>query len=104
MSERQVLEFRNECRSLPVHKLTEKTPRKYPLARHLSCLHPRAMAVDSEGCERKMKSLFNVLVSAKRLPLSVSQCDDILRQYSEFLDMVAKVKNQYREFDPYAEE
>ena len=102
VSERQALEFRNECRSFLVsviNEMTEKTPLKYPLAKHLSCFDPRAMARDEAGSKRKMKSLLNALVSAKRL--NVSQCDEILWQYSEYLDTVAKVKMQYREFDPY---
>ena len=102
VSERQALEFRNECRSFLVsviNNMTEKTPLKYPLAKHLSCLDPRAMARDEAGSKGKMKCLLNALVSAKRL--IVSQCDEILRQYSEYLDTVAKVKMQYREFDLY---
>ena len=49
VSERDILEFRQECRAFMhelVGRIAAKVPIKYALVRNLTCLDPRKMATD----------------------------------------------------------
>lgn len=89
ISDKQVMEFRFECRAFlvsMVKKLVEKAPMKYPLVRHMSCLDPKQMATDKDGSISKLKKALQLLADIHRIKGGPASCDEILRQYREFLD------------------
>jgi hypothetical protein len=100
----QVMEFRIQCRSFlmkVVAKLMNKAPLKYPLVRYMSCLDPREMSKDKETSVNRMKHVLKILNDAGRIKGGLSTCDDVIRQYIEFLDTtVAEKFGAYRSFKP----
>ncbi|KAG1654624.1 Transcription termination factor 2 [Nymphon striatum] len=88
-SEREILEFRMECKACLVDllkKLLEKCPATYSLVRHLSCLNPVNMASDKEVCSAKFKKVLMLLLSSGRI--SEKDCDPLLQEYGLFLDNI----------------
>ena len=56
INERQVYQFREECRQFVVkcvNKIFERSPLKYSLARNMACLDPRLMVSDQEHSKTK---------------------------------------------------
>ncbi|KAG1693155.1 hypothetical protein GQR58_007120 [Nymphon striatum] len=88
-SEREILEFRMECKACLVDllkKLLEKCPATYSLVRHLSYLNPVNMASDKEVCSAKFKKVLMLLLSSGRI--SEKDCDPLLQEYGLFLDNI----------------
>ena len=104
VSERDILEFRQECRAFMqelVKRITAKAPIKYALVRNLTCLDPRKMATDSDACTAKMKRVLSVMVQNRRL--SNNECDTIMGEFSDFLhDQVSLHRDKFVSFDPYS--
>ena len=100
LSERQVLQFRMECKDFlakTASKLLDKTPINYRLVRNMSCLDPRLMASEKEGCVNKMKRVLAILVEAHRL--KADECDEVIYQFGQFLDECAG-NPDFEDFDP----
>lgn len=100
LSERQVLQFRMECKDFlakTASKLLDKTPINYRLVRNMSCLDPRLMASEKEGCVNKMKRVLAILVEAHRL--KAAECDEVIYQFGQFLDECAG-NPDFQDFDP----
>lgn len=100
LSERQVLQFRMECKDFlakTASKLLDKTPINYQLVRSMSCLDPRLMASEKEGCVKKMKRVLEILVEAHRL--KADECDEVIYQFGQFLDECAG-NPDFEDFDP----
>ena len=101
-SDRQRMDIKMECmRCLKkiVLKIIDKSPLKYPIARHLSCLDPRKMAESKEMCVREMRKLLKILTDAGRV--ASSKCDNILSQLGEFIDtVVTSNKSVFADFQP----
>ena len=87
VSDRQVLEFRLECKGFVVKvlkKLLEKCPVTYALVRNLSVLDPREMASKGNACKSKLKKVLSHLVSCDKV--QKRDCDEVIRQYTNFID------------------
>ena len=100
----QVLDIRvgvSQFIAKTVTKLLAKAPLKYPLVRHIACLDPHQMATASISCLKKMKLLLPLLVDAGRVEGGLNACDEIVRQFSDFLDTVVKQHHSvFLEFTP----
>jgi len=87
VSDKAVLEFRVECNLFLltiVKKLLVKAPILYSLVRHLSTFDPREMIVENlEHKKTQLKSIVCTFIEANRV--SASDADDIMQQYSEFI-------------------
>ncbi|XP_070554389.1 uncharacterized protein [Ptychodera flava] len=105
VSDRQVMQLRMECRDFLVKtatKLIEKSPLKYPMTRAMSCLDPRQLASSKDDCLRKMKRILTVFVEAGQMTGGASACDEVLRQFEEFVDtVVASNHSTFQEYNPY---
>ena len=100
LSERQVLQFRMECKDFlakTASKLLDKTTKNYRLIINMSCLDPRLMASEREGCVNKMKRVLEILVEAHRL--KADECDEVVYQFGQFLDEFAG-NSDFEDFDP----
>lgn len=97
----QIYQFKSEFQSFLtkiVSKLFEKTPIAYSLGRNLSCLDPKLIVADKEGCCAKFKVVLKKLVECQRL--NIRSCDSLVLQYSEFLDLATKVETStFEEFN-----
>ena len=102
VSELELLSFRMECKEFlvaVVDKLLEKAPILYPLVRAVSCLDPRVIrSSETKVLKASMKNALDVFVEANRLKESL--CDDILNQFRDFIDTVAKSSTTFKSFDP----
>lgn len=88
-SEKQVMEFRMECKTCLIQlleKKLEKCPVCYSLVRHLSCLNPVKMASNKEACSVKFRKVLRLLVNAERV--KEEECDTLLQQFAMFLDSI----------------
>ena len=88
-SDRDVLQFRMECKSFMItllKKLLAKCPLNFPLVQALSCLNPNLMIRDVAACRRNFRKVLDALVNASRVP--ESECDAIVGQYESFLDRI----------------
>lgn len=88
-TEKQVIDMKIDCRNFwikTVKKLIEKAPVKYTLMRLLSCIDPRYMAENRYESVLKMKKILKLHVDAKRINGDLSICDDLMREYTEFVD------------------
>lgn len=101
VSEKRILEFRSDARRCFLRllkRLLDKTPIRSSFVRQTSCLNPKAMAHDPDGCERRFKRLLNHLVELKRFP--ESKCDDAQMQYTTFIkEEVARNLSKFRDFN-----
>jgi hypothetical protein len=105
ISDRQVLDFRMECRSFlagVVRKIMEKSPLKYQLVKNMTALDPRLMAKSEqrEQNKTKMRSVIQKVVEAGRC--CEQDVDEILRQYLNFIDSDAVHCTEFRTFCPVA--
>ena len=78
-------------------KLHDKTPINYQLVRNTSCLDPRLMASEREGCVNKMKRVLEILVEAHRL--KADECGEVVYQFGQFLDEFAG-NSDFEDVDP----
>ncbi|KAJ8048381.1 hypothetical protein HOLleu_00669 [Holothuria leucospilota] len=104
ISDRAALEFKSDCKNFLIriaHKLLEKSPIQYQLVRCAVCLDSRRMVLYQRDCEIKFKRILVHFVNAKRL--KEEECDVILREYSDFFEVVASSPSTYREFNPHKE-
>ena len=88
-SERQIMEFRMECKTSLVKllkKMLQKCPVSYFLVRHLSCLNPVMMATKKEDCLSKFKKVLTLLLNSGRV--KDNDCDTLLQQYGMFVDNI----------------
>ena len=89
VSERQVLEFRLQCKTFLIEllrKLVTKCPPSYSLVRNLSALNPREMASNVDHCISRFKKVVTQLVSVRRI--KESDCDAIIQECTSFLDNI----------------
>ena len=88
ISDKGILEFKLQCReilSTLIAKLTAKSPLKYNLVRHMSCLDPEEMInkeIDSNLSS--FRHVLNILVSLNRA--QINECDEILSIFRDFLE------------------
>ena len=66
-----------------VKKLLLKAPIRFGLVRNLAWLHPLEISCDEERCLEHLGCCLRVVLDAQRIKLS--KCDNIIRQYKEFL-------------------
>jgi len=106
MSERAVMDFRAECKEVMivlVSKLTEKSPLKYNLVRHASCLDPRKIVSNRAHCLKQMDLMLKVLADCNKITLD--ECDTVNSQYTHFLDMIVpQYHSEFRDFKPYEDD
>ena len=89
INERQVYQFREECRQFVVKcvgKICERSPLKYSLARNMACLDPRLMVSDQEHSKTKFKRLLENLVTLNRV--DGDDVDMLVASYRELLHEV----------------
>ena len=94
----QIYQFKSEFQSFLttiVNKLFEKTPLAYSLAWNLTCLDPNRIMTDKEGCCAKFNVGLSELVKCRRL--NIRDCDSLVLQYSEFLDLAIKAEKSAME-------
>ncbi|CAH3148926.1 unnamed protein product [Pocillopora meandrina] len=100
-ADKKIYQFKSEFQSFLttiVGKLFEKTPIAYTLARNLTCLDPNLIVTDKEGCCAKFNVVLSKLVKCSRL--NIRDCDPLVLQYSEFLDLAIKAeKSAFEEFN-----
>jgi hypothetical protein len=98
VSDRQVLDFRMKCRSWiksTVTKLVQKTALKYSLARNLQFLDPRRIS-EKDRNRNNLKSILTLLIQSNRV--SDKAADDVLNQYSAYVDDILGSKAQAESF------
>ena len=103
VSDLRLMELKMAFRSFLVTILTKlkaKAPLKYPLVRHLSCLDPSVMANQRDTAVKKMRSLLPILVDAGRVSGGLAVCDDIVRQFREFLEVEVASDDSFSSFKP----
>lgn len=105
VSEREIMELREQCKDFLVKttaKIMEKCPLKYSLTRYLACLDPRKLATSKRECVDKMRQLLTKLVEANRIKGGMSECDDILVQFEDFIQTtVVENHSRFEFFKPY---
>lgn len=82
VSEREVLDFRNECKLFIVaviKKILLKSPTQYPVVSYLACLNPKQMFSNADKCVAKLKKLLRFLLNLKKNDW------DVLNESSELL-------------------
>ena len=96
-----MLRFRNELASFVravISKIIEKTPIGYASARRLACLDPVSIATSTTQASNQFKLVIDHLV--KQQHLEGRSCDELIRQYDEFVDTVVKSNlPAFKEFD-----
>ena len=101
ISERQVFQFKEECRLFVVkcvNKIFERSPLKYSLARNMASLDPRLMVTDQEHSKSKFKCLLENLVTLNRV--DGDNVDMLVASYKELLQDVAgcELKSRFKDF------
>lgn len=97
VSEKNVLIFRQECRTclqLFVQKILDRSPLKYPLTRALLCLNPAVIASASGG-KTHLKCALEIMVDANLI--EGSKADRVDREYSALCN-VELVKDKMRQY------
>ena len=97
-SERQILEFRLDCRNILrtlVKRLQEKSPLKYGLVRNLTCLNPQTLKDKPDGSVAKFRNLLTSLVNKNQV--AQEDCDDIISQLKQFQSFCIKSNCQVSE-------
>jgi len=101
VSDKAVLEFRMECKQFLlkiVMKLLAKAPILYSLVRHLSAFDPREMTVEKlDRNKTQLKSIIRTFIEANRV--SASDADDIIQQYSDFVQGNVSQVSEFSGFD-----
>ena len=103
VSDRDAMGLRHECRAFSreiVTRILMKAPTKFSTVRNLSCLDPRQMAADPNGCCAKLRKVLQTLVNSGKLV--AEKCDDILRQYTDLVTYaILPKKDELSAFDPF---
>lgn len=89
VSDKQVMEFRLDCRNFPIallKKILNKCPISYSLVRNMAALNPKEMVAHPSACRERFKKVLTVLVSARRV--KEQDCDAIVQQFGNFLDSI----------------
>ena len=76
--------------------LLQKSPLQFVLIRNLFCIDPRKMQ-DKVVSKIKMKNVVNSLLEVNRI--KENECDDIVRQFDEFMDEHSS-SQEFVNFDP----
>ena len=101
ISEGALLRFRNELAAFVcavISKIIEKTPIGYAFARRLACLDPVSIATSTTQAAIQFKLVVDYLV--KQQHLQGRNCDELIRQYNEFLDSVVRPNSPaFKDFD-----
>lgn len=101
VTEKQIVVLKYECQKFVLtllESLMAKCPVNYSLVRNASCIDPSQMAKDPIGCSRKMKSILMYFVQKKKI--AAEDCDDILIQFSEFLEnVVGQSPSEFLNYD-----
>ena len=99
------MELRIQCKDFLTTmsaKLIEKCPLKYPLARYMSCLDTRQLNTSKGTCMQKMKKILSLLSAAGRVRGDVDVCDNVIRDFEEFINTtVAENHSTFESFDPH---
>ncbi|CAH3038939.1 unnamed protein product [Pocillopora meandrina] len=102
ISDKQLMAFRLECKSFLIailKKLVLKCPLSYSLVRNMVALDPRDMATNPNSCSEKFKKIQTVLVNSNKV--RDENCDNVLQQYSNFLDRVPVIGSDiFSSFNP----
>lgn len=87
------------CVLTMIDSLMNKNPMNFALVRSVSCIDPKLMASKPETCKSKMKKVMYQFTKKKFLP--DEDADEVLIQYSDFLENVAKsAQLDFLNFDP----
>ena len=90
VSEKQVYEFRDNCKQFVlkmISKIVEKSPITYSLVRNMVCLDPANLPTKKEPSVAKLTHILRNLVDAGQV--SEHLCDPALTEYSALFDEVA---------------
>ena len=102
ISDKQLMAFRLECKSFLIailKKLVLKCPLSYSLVRNMVALDPREMATNPNSCREKFKKIQTVPVNSNKV--RDENCDNVLQQYSNFLDRVPVIGSEiFSSFNP----
>lgn len=102
ISDKQLMAFRIECKSFLIailKKLVLKCPLSYSLVRNMVALDPREMATNPNSCREKFKKIQTVPVNSNKV--RDENCDNVLQQYSNFLDRVPVIGSEiFSSFNP----
>ena len=97
--------FRDDCKKALVastQKLLLKSPIKYAMTRYLTCLDPRQMVSDSNGCVDNFKRVLHKLVDLHHV--NEPDCDLIGWQFAAYMaEVVAQNHSEFKEFSPDAD-
>ena len=101
INERQVYQFREDCRQFVVKcvgKIFERSRLKYSLARNMACLDPRLMVSDQERSKTKFKRLLENLVTLNRV--DGNDVDMLVASYRELLHEVTgcELQSKFKDF------
>ena len=101
INERQVYQFREDCRQFVVKcvgKIFERSRLKYSLARNMACLDPRLMVSDKERSKTKFKRLLENLVTLNRV--DGNDVDMLVARYRELLHEVTgcELQSKFKDF------
>ncbi len=101
-SERAKLDFNSDCHQIMikfVDLITEKSPLKYSLTRHLSCLNPKNIRKVS-GKVQQSSTKFNKVLKCMDVAnwVQTADCEIIIGQFSDFVLSVEK-SEQFKSFD-----
>ena len=86
-SEHQVMEFRHLAKAFIITILSQllvKNSLTFRLVQNMSFLDPRLLVSSGDDCKKKFKVVLSVLVEANRV--DESYCDDILGQFTRFIE------------------
>ena len=99
ISERQVLQFKMDCKKFvmtSVEKMLAKSPINYSLVRSLTCLNPNNLANKQDLCRKRFKNVLIRLSEAGKF----DKMDEAAREFNEFLDDVVDEKiDLFEKFD-----
>ena len=102
ISDKQLMSFRLQCKSFLIaimKKLIKKCPLSYSLVCNMVALDPREMAANPNICRGKLKRILTVLVNLNKV--RDENCDNVLQQYSTFLDRVPIIGSDlFSSFNP----
>ena len=102
ISDKQLMSFMLQCKSFLIaimKKLILKCPLFYSLVRNMVALDPREMAANANICRGKFKRILTVLVNSNKV--RDENCDNVLQQYSTFLDRVPIIGSDlFSSFNP----
>ena len=103
ITERQVLDFRSDCREFFLSllgKLIQRCPLGYPLARSAAALDPVCIATDLDKSVKLFSRLLEILQKLNANILAPSSCDSALKQYRSFVaTMNLENKHEFKHYN-----